>query len=183
MKKLLLIALLINGCEEKSNEEKFIGRPIGVANYKGAGRSIGFDFQVYPKTKQEFPVLLEKVNYLVGLCYPHLDKFYRQTGPMIKLTLGDIVQKQLGYISACTVTFPEDSPWETDPGLRFTKRISIDLTFEYIGGYIPVATGKHYGLDWLDGTNYDNHMAEGKQFPNRNNDTDMTELFKELGQE
>ena len=167
------------------SEENFIGRPIGVANYKGVGRSIGFNFEVYPKTKQEFPVLLEKVNYLVGLCYPHLDKYYRQTGPMIRLTLGDIVQKQLGYISACTVTFPEASPWETDPGLRFTKQISIDLTFEYIGGYIPVATGKHYGLDWLDGTTYD--AASGvafEKFPNRNhNNTDMRKLFKELGQE
>jgi hypothetical protein len=169
------------------SEENFIGRPIGVANYKGVGRSIGFSFEVYPKTKQEFPVLLEKVNYLVGLCYPNLDKFYRQTGPMIKLTLGDIVNKQLGYISSCTVTFPEDSPWELDPGLRFTKRISIDITFEYIGGYIPVATGKHYGLDWLDGTTYD--VASGvafKEFPNRNpggkEGLNMKPLFKELGQ-
>ena len=167
------------------SEENFIGRPIGVAQYKGAGREIGFDFQVYPKTKQEFPVLLEKVNYLVGLCYPHLDKLYRQTGPMVKLTLGDIVQKQLGYISGCTVTFPEDSPWETDPGLRFTKRISVDITFTYIGGYIPVATGKHYGLDWLDGNTYD--AASGvafNKFPNRNhNNTDMKPLFAELGQD
>ena len=166
------------------SEENFIGRPTGVANYKGVGRSIGFNFEVYPKTKQEFPVLLEKVNYLVGLCYPHLDKHYRQTGPMIRLTLGDIVQKQLGYISACTVTFPEASPWETDPGLRFTKQISIDLTFEYIGGYIPVATGKHYGLDWLDGTKYDINGVAFEKFPNRNNNnTDMKPLFSELGQE
>jgi hypothetical protein len=169
------------------SEENFIGRPIGVANYKGVGRSIGFNFEVYPKTKQEFPVLLEKVNYLVGLCYPHLDKYYRQTGPMIRLTLGDIVQKQLGYISACTVTFPEASPWETDPGLRFTKQISIDVTFEYIGGYIPVATGKHYGLDWLDGTKYDETGVNFENFPTRisgtgKNKTDLSKLFEELGQ-
>jgi hypothetical protein len=104
---------------------------------------------------------------------------------MIKLTLGDIVNKQLGYISACTVTFPEDSPWETDPGLRFTKRISIDLTFEYIGGYIPVATGKHYGLDWLDGTSYSASPGVAfNEFPNRNNNnTNMKPLFAQLGQD
>jgi hypothetical protein len=95
-------------------DQTFIGRPVKSATYTGVERSIGFGFQVYPKSKQEFPVLLEKVNYLVGLCYPHFDRFYRQTGPMIKLTLGDIVDHQMGYITSCTVTFPGDSTWETD---------------------------------------------------------------------
>ena len=137
------------------NDQTFIGRPVKSATYTGVERSIGFGFQVYPKTKQEFPVLLEKLNYLVGLCYPHFDKFYRQTGPMIKLTLGDIVDDQMGYITSCTVTFPGDSTWETDKGLRFTKQINVSVEFAFIGGNIPVATGKHYGLPWLDGTKYD----------------------------
>ena len=70
---------------------------------------------------------------------------------MIKLTLGDIVDHQMGYITSCTVTFPGDSTWETDKGLRFTKQINVAVEFAFIGGNIPVATGKHYGLPWLDG--------------------------------
>lgn len=162
------------------SEQSFVGRPVKSAIYTGVGRTIGFDFKVYPKTKQEFPVLLEKVNYLVGLCYPHLDKFYRQTGPLIKLTLGDIIDNQMGYITGCTVTFPSDSTWETDKGLRFTKMINVSVEYTYIGGNIPVATGKHYGLGWLEGTQYNENGVDFEEFPKR---TAYNDLFKDLGQE
>ena len=164
-------------------EQEFVGRPVGGATYKGVGRTIGFDFSIVPKTKQEFPILLEKLNYLVGMCYPHLDKFYRQTGPMIKLTVGDIVNDQLGYLTTLTVTFPQDSPWELDPGLRFTHKIDVSLEFTYIGKNIPVATGKHYNLDWLNGEKYDETGVKfdpEKGYPAR---TKYNNLFKELGQE
>ena len=174
------------------SENTYVGRPVGTANYKGVGRTIGFDFQVYPKTKQEFPVLLEKVNYLVGQCYPNLDSHLRQTGPIIQLTLGDILNRQLGYLTGVTVTFPSDSTWETDPGLRFTKLINVGVEFSHIGGYVPVATGKHYGLPWLRGSSYDKNGPKFTNYPNRvgteeentsgaiNN---YTELFKDLGQQ
>ena len=161
-------------------DQTFIGRPVKSATYTGVERSIGFGFQVYPKSKQEFPVLLEKVNYLVGLCYPHFDRFYRQTGPMIKLTLGDIVDHQMGYITSCTVTFPGDSTWETDKGLRFTKQINVSVEFAFIGGNIPVATGKHYGLPWLDGTKYDENGVNFESPKDIKRGDNYNKLFDEL---
>ena len=177
------------------NEEQFVGRPVKSATYKGVDRKISFNFKIYPKSKQEFPVLLEKVNYLVGLCYPNLDKFYRQTAPLIKLTLGDILRQQLGYLSGVTVEFPEDSTWELDYGMRFTKLINVSIDFSYIGGYIPISTGKHYGLPWLRG----DKMGFGVKFnnyPDRKGTEEVKEiatpgsinrdfrpLFSELGQD
>jgi hypothetical protein len=178
-------------------EQDFIGRSVAAATYSKTDRKFSFDFDVYPKTRQEFPILLEKINYLVGLCYPNLDKFMRQAGPLIKLTVGDILRSQMGYLTGCTVTFPDDSPWEIDKGLRFTKRINLSIDFTYIGGYIPIATGKHYGLSWLDGQS----MAptgvgdmSSRSYPARNKGTvnpdedknkipELNKLFAELGQE
>lgn len=134
------------------NPVSAVGRPIKGAVYGGVDRKISFGFQLYPKTKQEFPIMLEKLNYLVGLCYPNLDDYYRMSAPMIKLTLGDIFRRQLGYLSTCTVTFPSESDWEIERGLRFTKLVKVNVDFDYIGGNIPISTGKHYGLGWLDGT-------------------------------
>jgi hypothetical protein len=148
-------------------EQGFIGRPNKSAAYVGVDRKISFGFQIFPKTKQEFPILLEKVNYLVGLCYPNLDMNYRQSGPLCRLTIGDILRKQLGYITSCTITFPEDSPWEIQPGLRFTKRIAVELEFQYIGNNIPVAQGKHYGLSWLKGKDYSGKGVKFQTFPGR----------------
>jgi hypothetical protein len=174
-------------------EQDFIGRSVAAATYSKTDRKFSFDFDVYPKTRQEFPILLEKVNYLVGLCYPNLDKFMRQAGPLIKLTVGDILRSQMGYLTGCTVTFPDDSPWEIDRGLRFTKRINIDIDFTYIGGYIPIATGKHYGLSWLDGQSMANTGVGYENYPGRNKGTvnpdedgnklpGVNALFKELDQ-
>ena len=117
----------------------------------------------------------------------------RQSGPLIKLTVGDILRSQMGFLTQCTVTFPDDSPWEIDKGLRFTKRINISIDFVYIGGYIPVSTGKHYGLSWLDGTTmantgvgYENYPGRNKGIVNPDEDKNkipgINELFKELGQ-
>jgi hypothetical protein len=175
-------------------EQDFIGRSVPAATYSKTDRKFSFDFDVYPKTRQEFPILLEKVNYLVGLCYPNLDKFMRQAGPLIKLTVGDILRSQMGYLTGCTVTFPDDSPWEIDKGLRFTKRINLSIDFTYIGGYIPIATGKHYGLSWLDGQSMAATGVGYEKFPGRNKGTvnpdedgnkipGINNLFAELGQE
>jgi len=159
-------------------EQSFIGRPVKSHVYKGVDREISFDFKVYPKTKQEFPVLLEKVNYLSGLAYPNLDQYYRMSGPLCKLTLGDICKRQLGFLSDISVTFPEDSPWEIQKGLRFTKLINVAVTFKYIGGYIPVSTGKHYELNWLDGEHYSKTgVAFGSDEVDRSNDSNMQKIF------
>jgi len=146
----------------------FVGRPVSAYTYQGTERSLSFSFVVYPKTKQEFPALLEKVNYLVGLCYPNLDAFYRMSGPMIRMTVGDIIHDQMGFLTECSVTFPGDSTWETDAGLMFTKRINVSIGFQYIGDTLPLNRGVHYNLKWLNnngaGQTYtDLKNTEGKQ--------------------
>lgn len=77
------------------SEEKYIGRPDKVYTYSGVDREVSFNFNVYPKTKQELPILWEKMNYLVGLCYPSWKKFTnsnseRMISPFIELTIGNL---------------------------------------------------------------------------------------------
>jgi hypothetical protein len=166
------------------NPINYIGRTTAVYTYQNTARSIGFGFTIFPKTKQEFPILLEKVNYLVGMCYPNLDDYFRASGPLIKLTVGDIVKNQLGFLSECSVTFPSsESPWETDAGLQFTKKIDISIGFTYIGNNIPVAKGVHYNLDWLDGEHYTEAGvawktdADGKGGPTRKTEGTVSKLI------
>ena len=51
------------------SSERYIGRPESVYVYQGVQRAVSFTFDVYPMSRQEMPVLWEKLNYLVGLCY------------------------------------------------------------------------------------------------------------------
>jgi hypothetical protein len=81
-------------------EERYIGRPDKVYVYQGADRNISFGFSIYPKTKQELPVLMEKLNYLVGLCYPSYTEGERMKTPFMSLTLGDMFARAPGVLSS-----------------------------------------------------------------------------------
>lgn len=164
------------------NPTSFVGRPVSSYTYQGTERSLSFSFVVYPKTKQEFPALLEKVNYLVGLCYPNLDSFYRMSGPMIRMTVGDIIHDQMGFLTECSITFPQDSTWETDTGLMFTKRINVSVGFQYIGDNMPLNRGAHYNLKWLNNngtgqTYQDLKNTEGEQAGALRNETNLIGAF------
>ena len=132
-------------------EQKYIGRPDNLYTYKGVDREISFNFSVYPKTKQELPILMEKMNYLVGLCYPSYTETERMITPFIELTMGDMFVDAPGLLSGLTVTVEDVTTWEIDAGLQFPHYISAACTFKYIGKHIPVSTGKHYDLAWLKG--------------------------------
>ena len=71
-------------------EDRYIGRPDKLFVYQGVDRNISFTFSLYPKTKQELPILMDKLNYLVGLCYPSYTEGERMISPFIELTMGDM---------------------------------------------------------------------------------------------
>ena len=145
---------------------------------------MSFSFEIYPKTKQEFPVLLEKLNYLIGLCYPSYHN-NRMVAPFINLTLGDMFKDTPGFLNSLSIDVDDVSTWEIDEGLQFPKHITCACEFTYIGRHVQATTGKHYELGWLpdreDGT------ANGISFnnwPSRdNNDMNMIPLFTELSQD
>jgi len=128
------------------SEENYIGRPDKVFVYQNVDRSISFTFSIYPKTKKEFPVLMEKLNYLVGLCYPTFSQTERMQAPFMQLTMGDMFADTPGILTGLTVTVEEASTWEIEDGLQFPHFIKAACEFRHIGSHIPDARGKHYDL-------------------------------------
>ena len=171
-------------------EQQYLGRPDKLYTYKGADRKIGFNFKIYPKTKQELPVLMEKLNYLIGLCYPTYggpDK-NRMVTPFMELTMGDMFVDTPGLLMSLGITVEDSSTWEMDNGLQFPKYISCACSFQYIGKYPLHGKGKHYELGWLPaGTSADMNSTADLGYINspdrKNGPQNMTPLFSELGQE
>ena len=143
------------------SSEKYIGRPESVYVYQGVGRSVSFTFDVYPSTRQEMPVLWEKLNYLVGLCYPNwVDSPYAgvqvedinpitMVSPICELTIGDMYNETPGYLSSLTMTVQDGTTWEFEENLKLPHYIQVAVEFVYIGKYLPNAKGKHFELNWL----------------------------------
>ena len=85
------------------SSEKYIGRPDKVHTYIGADREISFNFNVAATSKQDLIVLWEKMNYLMGLCYPNWKKISnsnRMEAPFITLTIGDMYDKMPGFLQS-----------------------------------------------------------------------------------
>ena len=130
-------------------EERYVGRPDKVYVYQGADREISFNFSVYPKTKQELPVIWDKLNYLVGLCYPGLKSLgaglgARMISPFIQLTIGDMFNDAAGILSSLSINVEDNTTWEIDEGLQLPKYVTADCTFKYIGNNILSMNGFHY---------------------------------------
>ena len=138
------------------SSEKYIGRPDSVHVYTGTDRSIGFNFKVAAFTKQEIPIIQEKMSYLMGLGYPSFksqftgDTEARPVAPFISLTIGDLYRDTPGYFSGITVTIGENATWELDEGFQIPMYFDVACEFVYIGRYLPQTLGKHYEVPWLD---------------------------------
>jgi len=148
--------------------ERYMGRPESVYIYQGVSRTVGFSFQVYPTTRQELPVIWEKLNYLVGMCYPNwVDAPKPDSGfkpvtmlsPMMELTIGDMYRNTPGYLSGVTLTVQDGSTWEFEENLQLPHNIQVDVEFQYIGKYLPNAKGKHFELNWLTNNEVDTKLG------------------------
>ena len=192
-KKFIIFRAILEGITDtitpEYSEERYIGRPDKLFTYQGVDRSLSFTFSIYPKTKQELPVLMEKLNYLIGLCYPSFTTGDRMVTPFIDLTLGDMFVSAPGILSSLTVTVEEQSTWEITDGLQFPHFIKAACEFRHIGKHVPVSTGRHYdlpfGLDEARQKQIDRFTSDKafgfNQYPSRKEDF-RKEIFKDLGQ-
>ena len=130
--------------------ERYIGRPDSVHIYAGANRNVSFEFKVAAFTKQEIPIIQEKMNALVGLGYPTYKKTFTQddevrpVAPYIYLTIGDLYNNTPGYFNNISLTFEENSTWEIDDGLQIPHYFSVSVEFIHIGKFVPTTISKHF---------------------------------------
>ena len=196
--KYIVFRALLSGIADNMTPEfaaeRYVGRPDQVYVYQGTNREISFTFDVYPKTRQELPVLWEKLNYLVGLVYPSWAPSFGDRGglgmiaPFIELTIGDMYKDTPGFLSQLSLTVQDGTTWEIDDW-KLPKYIQANCSFTYIGKYLPNQIGKHYELPWLkdddiqigDGRGTYTTGQEGARFPNRYGK--VNKLFRELGQQ
>ena len=142
------------------SSQRYIGRPENVYVYQGVERTLSFTFDVYPQTRQEMRPLWEKIEYLVGLCYPNwIDSPYPQgnndytaqsmVSPVIQLTIGDMYRRTPGFLSSVTMTVQDGTTWEFEKGMKLPHYVQIACEFTYIGKSEAFLKGKHFDLGWI----------------------------------
>ncbi len=129
---------------------RYLGRADQVYIYKGAVRNVNFTFKVAAFTKQELVIGWEKLNYLVGLCYPAGYEQGRMVAPLTKLTIGKMFKDAPGLVNNVSLTIPDQSTWDINPNLELPKYVEASVDYQYIGEYKLKSIGKHYGLQYME---------------------------------
>jgi hypothetical protein len=182
--KYIIFRAFLSGISEtlspEWSSEKYIGRPDSVHVYQGVDRSMSFEFMVVPSSKQELPILWEKLNYLVGLTYPTWKALgttgNRMEAPFIQLTIGNMYNSVPGYFSSLGITVDDQSPWEIQDGFQLPHAVNVSCEFTHIGQHTLASQGKHYGLPFL--RNYDSTLPwAAEDNPQLGNRTGLSKLM------
>lgn len=131
------------------NSTKYIGRANQFYNYVGFSRSISFSFVVDAHNQDMRIPLLDKINKLMGMCYPaKYSGGNITTPPIVKLTIGDIYNKIIGKFSNISISPDDNSLWETDEGIQMPHVFNIDVSFDImqedsLNNTLPYINSRH----------------------------------------
>lgn len=129
---------------------KYVGRGEKFWMYESFSRTISLNFQVAALSAGEMEPMYQKMNFLYSNTAPDYDKnnnFLR--GPLIKLTIGNYIYRELGFISSLQYSVSENTPWEiaiTEPDPNGKNEIlmyelpmimDINMTFTVIHNFLP----------------------------------------------
>ena len=133
-----------------------IGRPDGAYLYESYERSISFTFTVAALSRAEMIPMWRKLNYLASYTMPNLidskNTFGKASGPMMRITIGDLFNATPGFLESLSYTIPDDATWDiaedTDnvDSKQLPMLVEAACTFKIISDYRPQLMGRAYSL-------------------------------------
>tara|TARA_Y100001973_G_C5200974_1_gene337643 strand:+ start:634 stop:2019 length:1386 start_codon:yes stop_codon:yes gene_type:complete len=151
-KKYIIFPAYLSDITDNSSAEytptRYIGRADQVFVYTGYTRSISFGFRVCALTKDDIPIMWQKIDKLKALTLPTYsqdvltgDKELRPIAPIVELTIGNMFRNTTGYFGSIGVNITENSTWETEDGHQLPILCDVTCEFTYIGNHLPMNSG------------------------------------------
>lgn len=153
MSNVIVFRSFIKGISFPINPEwtgiKYNGRGEQFYVNTGFTNNISFNFQLAAQSRAEMKPMYQKLNYLYSNCTPDYKGTFMR-GPLMRLTIGNLIYRQHGFISSLTPTVNDDAPWEialdepdnngnrkdTDM-LELPHMIDVSCTFTPIYNFLP----------------------------------------------
>jgi hypothetical protein len=103
--------------------QSYMGRGEKFYKYEGFSRDISLSFTAVAQSQGEMNGMYQKLNYLASSLAPFYTGQGYMAGNLVKLTVGNYVYEQTGFISSLTYDIPQDSSWELSlsPGLKIAR--------------------------------------------------------------
>jgi hypothetical protein len=125
------------------NPVKYAGRGEDFYIYNGFSRKIQIGFKAAALSAEEMEPMYQKLNYLMSNLMPDYDNNLMR-GPLVKMTVGNWIDGQVGVLNNISYNVPQDSPWEislNEPLRTINDRkqlilphvVEVSMTFTPIG--------------------------------------------------
>jgi hypothetical protein len=122
---------------------KYIGRAEEFFTYNGFGRTMSFAFKAAAFSRQDLNFIYQKLNLLVGGTAPtYGDEGLFMRGTLLKLTIGDYIKDQNGFLSSVSLTWNTDYPWELEGDMKVPHLLDVSCEFTPIHSFNPEFNGK-----------------------------------------
>jgi hypothetical protein len=93
-----------------------------------------------------------KLNYLATYTMPDFSTA-RASGPMMRLTIGNLFQKTPGFLNSFSISIPDDATWdiaedadENNLAKQLPMVVDISVGYTVISDYRPQLHGRAYSL-------------------------------------
>lgn len=143
--------------------ENYMGRAEPVWHYKGAdSRKVSTGFTAYATNRRSLKAMYQKLNRLAGYTMPEYvgGNFNQMSAPLLRLTIGDYLRSQPGFLSSLTFNIENDVPWEVTKSenakgdittYRVPRTIKVDFEYTIIEENLVQRYKPSFGTkDWLD---------------------------------
>ena len=113
-------------------EAKPIGSPYKFYFYESFEREISFKAQLYAMSEATLPKVWKKANNIMNLTKGVGGDAGGIRGNIISLKIGDMINSPKGFITLCTLSVPDVSPWEIKNGSQAPFVCELDITYKVI---------------------------------------------------
>ena len=146
------------------NPVQYMGRGNSFYKYEGYERDISLGLRVVVHSKYEQSIVYDKLNYLASTLAPNYSSGGFMRGNLIKLTVGDYLNNQVGFLGGLSYSIPEDSPWDIG---RNSKGEADDNSLQ-LPHIIDVGGFKFTPLhNFIDRSISRSYITEGKEKPDQ----------------
>lgn len=124
-----------DGVDATWNPIKYAGRGDKFYIYDGFERKIQIGFKVAALSAEEMRPMYQKLNYLMSNLMPDYNGGVMR-GPLVRMTVGNWIDGQLGILTSISYTVPQDSPWEISldgKEMILPHILEVSLNFTPIG--------------------------------------------------
>lgn len=113
-------------------EAKGVGSPYKFYFYESFEREVSFKTQIYASSQEELSLVWNKANEIMKLTNGTSAGSNGIRGKVCSLRIGDMFDSNDGFITNCTLSVPDISPWEIKDGSQYPFVCELDITYKVI---------------------------------------------------